>query len=113
MKIEAAGILRTHSHSLKILDYLQKQKAGQICPAFRTGKTVQFAWLSWISFRLTSVYFELRFVYPLPDRVSPQDRIANYITSAKLSNSRSRTGRAQPAISTRPAASMAAWGETP
>ncbi len=38
---------------------------------------------------------------------------ALYITSARLSSSRSSTGREQPAISTRPAASIAACGETP
>lgn len=36
-----------------------------------------------------------------------------YITIARFSNSCWRTGRAQPAISTRPAASSAAFGETP
>ncbi len=36
-----------------------------------------------------------------------------YITKAKLSSSRSMTGREHPAISTRPAASMAACAETP
>ena len=36
-----------------------------------------------------------------------------YITIARFSNSCWRTGMAQPAISTRPAASSAAVGETP
>ncbi len=36
-----------------------------------------------------------------------------YITSARFSSSCCNTGRAQPAISTRPTASMAACGETP
>jgi hypothetical protein len=36
-----------------------------------------------------------------------------YITNARFSNSYCRTGRAHPAISTRPAASSAALGETP
>jgi hypothetical protein len=36
-----------------------------------------------------------------------------YITRARFSNSYCRTGRAHPAISTRPAASRAALGETP
>lgn len=38
---------------------------------------------------------------------------AFYITNASPSSSRSNTGKEQPAISTRPAASIAAWGETP
>src|SRR5271155_3456277 len=39
-------------------------------------------------------------------------RTSAYITSARFSNSYCRTGRAHPAISTRPAASRAALGET-
>jgi hypothetical protein len=40
-------------------------------------------------------------------------RVATYITIARFSSSCCRTGKAQPAISTRPAASRAALGETP
>src|SRR5205085_10372321 len=38
---------------------------------------------------------------------------SNYITSARFSSSFCRTGRAQPAISTRLTASLAACGDTP
>jgi len=39
--------------------------------------------------------------------------LVSYITSARFSSSCCRTGMEQPDISTRPAASIAAWGETP
>ena len=40
-------------------------------------------------------------------------KVSAYITSARFSSSCCRTGMAHPAISTRPAASSAALGETP
>jgi len=43
----------------------------------------------------------------------PAPRTFSYITMARFSSSYCNTGRAHPAISTRPAASRAALGETP
>src|SRR5450755_1932637 len=48
--------------------------------------------------------------YTVPCHGSPHP---GYITKARLSNSCCRTGKEQPAISTRLAASRARWGDTP
>ena len=48
-----------------------------------------------------------------PCVVANNPRPACYMTMARFSNSYCSTGRAHPAISTRPAASKAALGETP
>jgi hypothetical protein len=54
-----------------------------------------------------------RFVEPSQADSQLDTRMLVYITSARFSNSYCRTGSAHPAISTRPAASSAAFGETP
>jgi len=50
---------------------------------------------------------------PRPQKIPLSSFSPNYITSARFSSSFCRTGRAQPAISTRLTASLAACGDTP
>jgi len=85
----------------------KKAKAGLVDPASDSDHNS----LSGLGSDLVNLDFVTAYKGPgLGSHLFPR---LNYITSARFSNSNCRTGKEHPAISTRPAASRAACGDTP
>jgi len=96
----------------------KNHKAGLVGPAFACGTgSVNLVWFNLFcstQFRRPDQNVKIRKLSPLvPRGHRPAPRDISYITNARFSSSYCSTGRAHPAISTRPAASRAALGDTP
>src|SRR5262249_42863135 len=99
--------LDSRGRRLSLRDSCKHKKAGLVGPADLIYFSLRGATWFWGSPQICLVY-QKNTVGQCP---TTQEYL--YITSARFSSSRSRTGSEQPDISTRPTASSAACGETP